>query len=155
MSRRVLRALVPLLAVLLGIGLAGPAAAATVIDVVDADRMQGGGAVQVTVTVTCDPLGPDSMAAVSVGLYQGTYPRPNYIEGFGSFGEIGGVSLTCDGTAHTYSFTVLPTRFYADRKFRPGPARADALVTVCTRVAPDTYHCEPTQSVTERIRIRP
>ena len=155
MSRRVRRALVPLIAVLLAIGLAGPAGAATVVDVVDADRQQGGYGVQVTVAVTCDPLGADSQAFVSVSLYQGTYPRSNYIEGFGTFGEIGGISLTCDGTAHSYSFTVLPTASYANRTFRSGPARADALVTVCTLVAPETYHCEAAGSVTEQIRIRP
>lgn len=49
MSRRARRALIPLIAVLLGLLLAGPAGAATVIDVVDADRMEGGAAVQVTV----------------------------------------------------------------------------------------------------------
>lgn len=155
MSRRVLRALVPLIAVLLSVSLAGPAVAATVVDVVDADRMQGGGAVQVTVAVTCDPLGPDSQAFVSVNLYQGRSPKPNYIEGFGSFGEIGGISLICDGTAHTYSFTVLPSAFYADRKFRVGPARAEALVTVCTLVAPETYHCQGAGEAVEQIRIRP
>ena len=154
MSRRVPRALVPLIAVLLSVSLTGPAVAATVIDVLDADRMQGGGAVQVTVAVTCDPLGPDSQAFVSVGLYQGRYPRPSYIEGFGSFGEIGGNSLICDGTAHTYSFTVQPTASYADKKFRVGPARAEALVTICTLVAPNTYHCEGAGQTVEQIRIR-
>jgi hypothetical protein len=155
MSRRVLGALVPLIAALLSVSFAGPAVAATVVDVVDADRMQGGGAVQVTVAVTCDPLGSDSQAFVSVNLYQGRSPKPNYIEGFGTFGEIGGISLICDGTAHTYSFTVLPTVFYADKKFRVGPARADALVTVCTLVAPETYHCEAAGETVEQIRIRP
>jgi hypothetical protein len=155
MSRRVRRALVPLIAVLLAIGLASQAAAAAVVDIVDADRQQGGYGVQVTVAVTCDPLGADSQAFVSVNLYQGTYPRPNYIEGFGTFGEIGGISLTCDGTAHSYSFTVLPTAAYADMTFRSGPAQADALVTVCTLVAPETYDCQGAGSVTERIRIRP
>jgi hypothetical protein len=155
MSRRVLRALVPLIVVLLAIGLAGPAGAAAVVDVVDADRQDRGRAVFVTVAVTCDPIGPDSQAFVSVNLYQGTSPRPNYIEGFGTFGEIGGISLTCDGSVRTYSFTVLPTVFYADKKFRSGPARAEAQVTVCTLVAPETYQCEAAGSVSKQIRIRP
>jgi hypothetical protein len=42
MSRRTRRAFIPLIAVLLGVLLTGPAAAATVIDVIDADRMEGG-----------------------------------------------------------------------------------------------------------------
>jgi hypothetical protein len=156
MSRRARRALIPLIAVLLGALLAGPAGAATVIDVVDADRMEGGAAVQVTVAVTCDPIGPDSQAFVSMTLWQGTYPRPNYIEGFGSFGELGGISLVCDGTPHTYSFTVRPSSFYADKRFRAGPAWTESGVQVCTLVAPDTYHCEPAgELVREQIRIRP
>ena len=155
MFRRVLRTLTLLVGLPLSVTLAAPAVAATVIDIVDADLMEGGAAVQVTVSVACDPIGDLDQAFLSLTLWQGTYPRPNYIEGFGSYGEIGGVSLVCDGTAHEYNFTVRPSVFYADKRFRPGSAMTESSVSICTLVAPETYSCRLAgELVRERIRIR-
>jgi hypothetical protein len=154
MLRRIRRALIPLIAVLLGVSLAGPASAATVIDVVDAVRIEDGAAVQVTVAVTCDPLpGADDHASLGVSVYQGRSRSARYIEGFASYGEIGGVGLICDGTSHTYSLTARPTRFYADRRFGPGPVRVDAFVNVCTLVAPASWWCETVSSTPEKFRL--
>jgi len=151
MSRRVLRVLVPLIAVLLSVSLVGSASATTLIDIVDAVLVEDGAAVQVTVAVTCDPLGADSQAFLGVNVGQGTHIQPYlFIEGFASYGEIGGASLICDGTPHTYSLTVRPTAAFADKKFRPGPATVEAWVTVCTAVAPGTYQCEQTARSLER-----
>jgi hypothetical protein len=105
--------------------------------------------VQVTVSVACDPIGDLDQAFLSVTLWQGTYPRPNYIEGFGSYGEFGGVSLVCDGIARSYSLTVRPSQFYADKRFKAGPAMTESGVTVCTPTL-----CSPAgELVRERIRI--
>jgi hypothetical protein len=154
MLRRIRCALIPLIAVLLGVSLAGPASAATVIDVVDAVRIEDGAAVQVTVAVTCDPLpGADDHASLGVSIYQGRPRSARYIEGFASYGEIGGVGLICDGTSHTYSLTARPTRFYADRQFGPGPAQVYAFVNVCTLVAPASWWCETVSSTTEKFRL--
>jgi hypothetical protein len=151
MLRRIRRALIPLIAVLLGVSLAGPASAATVIDVVDAVRIEDGAAVQVTVAVTCDPLpGADDQAFLGVSVYQGRSRSARYIEGFASYGQIGGASLICDGTSHTYSLTARPSPYYADRRFGPGPAQVNAHVTVCTLVAPASWWCETVSSTTEK-----
>jgi hypothetical protein len=134
--------------------LATSAAAATSINLTDAQLLDRGSAVQVTASVACDPLGPDSQAFFSVDLWQGKYPHSNFIEGFGSYGELGGFSLTCDGTARTYSVTVTPNQFFTDKRFRTGPATTEYQIIVCTLVAPETYQCDSaTGLIRESIRV--
>jgi hypothetical protein len=153
MFRSIPRTIIPLVAVLLSVAAAAPAQAASVIDIVHADRMQRGATVRITVDVTCDPIGAGSQAFFSLTLWQGTYPRRNYVEGSGSFGVVGGDSLACDRTPHTYRVTVHPSSFYADRRFRVGRAWTESVVQVCTFVGSDGS-CRPVGDlVRQRTRI--
>jgi hypothetical protein len=38
----------------------------------------------------------------------------------------------CDGTFQLYSFTIVPTHDYADKRFRPGRAIVEYVITQCT-----------------------
>jgi hypothetical protein len=150
-SRLIFRISTLLASVLLTVTLAAPARAATGIDILDAQLLDRGTAVQVTAAVSCDLLGPDSVAYLSVTLWQGVYPHPRYIEGFGSYD-----GLVCDETPHTYSLTVRPTSFYADKRFTAGRAMTESGVTVCTLVAPGSYFCTPVGAlVRQTILIHP
>jgi hypothetical protein len=153
MVRRILPAVVPVVAVLASWMLATSAVAATTIAITDAQLLDSGSAVQVTASVACDPLPADNVAFLSVDLWQGKYPHPNYIEGSGSYGEIGGASLTCDGTAHSYSVTVTPSQFYADKRFRPGAAMSESVVVVCDVTDPQNALCQPGELIRQSFRI--
>ena len=131
-------------------------AALAQVDLREFKRLSHGYAVQATVGVTCDPVGPDTRTYLSLTLFQGTYPHKNHIEGFGGVVDPTQPPIVCDGTAHEYSFTVRPNAAYADRKFRAGPATAIYVVTQCTEVAPENFQCTPTADETrERVRITP
>ena len=109
-----------------------PALAAATVDVVGADRIEGGAAVQATASVTCDPIPADSYAALTLTIFQGKANNPNYREGQGGVGLEGVNGLICDGTPHTYSFPVRLTSFFLDKKFTPGKAGFEWFVAVCT-----------------------
>jgi hypothetical protein len=154
--RHVLRSSMLVAAVVVALLLSAQAAlAAATADVVGADRIDRS-TVQATVSVTCDPLVGDSVAALALTIFQGKANTPNYREGQGGVGLEGVNGLVCDGTSHTYSFPVRLTSFFTDARFTPGPAGAEWFVQVCTKVDPDTTVCSgaggPTQ---ERIRIAP
>ena len=156
MSRKTRYGLGSVVSTIIAILIAHPALAATAVDVSGADRIEGGAAVQVTASVTCDPLPADSFAAFSLTIFQGKGNSPNHREGQGGVGLEGVNGLACDGTPHTYSFTVRLTSFFLDKKFTPGKAGFEWFVAVCTRVDPDTTVCSgaggPTQG---SIKIRP
>jgi hypothetical protein len=153
MARSLLRLGVPLVAAVAGWAIAMPAGAATGVQVTDAQLLPGGGAVLVTASIACDPLPAGSLAFYGVDLWQGTFPHRNYIEGFGSYGAIGQSSLECDGTAHSHTVTVSPSQDYADRRFRPGPAMTDSVITVCAPTAPDAYQCDVLSDQRQPVRI--
>jgi hypothetical protein len=124
------------------------ALAAATVDVLGADRIDSA-TVQATASVTCDPLPPDSFAALALTIFQGKLNGPNHREGQGGVGLDGVNGLICDGTAHAYSFPVRLTSFFLDQKFTPGPAMFEWFVQVCTRVDPTNTVCSgdggPTQ----------
>ena len=49
-------------------------AALAQVDLREFKRLSHGYAVQATVAVTCDPVGPDTRTYLSLTLFQGTYP---------------------------------------------------------------------------------
>ena len=146
MLRRTARALTLTLVLLLSLALAAPASAATAsITVVSADLQPDGSSVLLTVEVTCEaPAGSTSYLTTTV--WQGNYLRPEqprYIEGQGQ------TQIVCDSTAHTYSFIATTTVFYADKRFKPGRAMTESVVTYC-----DATQCTPIfPLVRQRIRI--
>lgn len=154
MTRPVLAAVA---VVVLSMYAAQPAIAATTVDVLGADRIEQGAAVQATVSATCDPLPPgDSFAALFLTIFQGKSNTPSHREGQGGVGLEGVNGLICDGMPHTYSLTVRLTSFFLDKRFTPGPAMFEWSVSVCTRVDPETTVCSldggPTQGP---VRITP
>ena len=136
-------------AVVASLFVAQAAFAAATVEVLGADRFEGGAAVQATASATCDPLPPDSFAALTLTIFQGKGNSPNYREGQGGVGLEGVNGLICDGAAHTYSFPVRLTSFFLDKKFTPGPAMFEWFVQVCTRIDPTNTVCSgaggPTQ----------
>src|SRR4029079_8704747 len=103
-------------AVVASLFVAQSALAAATVEVLGADRFEGGAAVQATASATCDPLPPDSFAALTLTIFQGKGNSPNYREGQGGVGLEGINGLICDGTAHMYSFPVRLTSFFLDKK---------------------------------------
>jgi hypothetical protein len=150
MPRWLVRLLVPFTA---SLALVAPASAATTIRVTEALLLDDNSAVRLTVEYSCDQIGMYDVAALAVNVYQGKYPHPNYIEGFGTYGEIGGSTLVCNGQLQEQSLLVEPTQFFADRTFRPGPAIVRVAIIVCSPVAPETYQCEQIGSIETRIRL--
>jgi hypothetical protein len=132
---------------------AQPAYAALLVNVLEADRLDRS-SVETTVSVACDPLPPNSNAALSLTLFQGS--KNTYREGQGGVGLEGVNGLVCDGTVHTYTFVVTLTSFFPKKQFTPGPAGFEWAVQICTEVEPQMFVCSalggPTQG---RINIRP
>jgi hypothetical protein len=153
-SRRLLAAL---LSVLTFCFAASPAAvaAASEVELLGFDRMARGSAVQVTASITCEPVAADTTTYFSLTLWQGSYLRTNYIEGFGGLVDPTQQTVICDNTAHEYSFTVVPTQFFADQRFTPGPAMVEYQLIECTLVAPETFNCTGEGVVRESVKITP
>jgi hypothetical protein len=144
------------LAIVLTSLLALPAEAAGSFAIRDADLEFRGAAVQVTTAIACDPMPPNSWASVGLAFYQGKFGTYRFVQGFGNYGAVGFYGLDCDGSVHTYGFEVLPFGAFADRIFRPGPVRFEAVVQICTLVDPvaQDYHCvAPDGTVTGTVRI--
>ncbi len=118
--------------IIIAVLIASPALAATVVDVVRADQIEGGAAVQATATVTCDRIPADSYAALILTIFQGKANSPYYREGQGGVGLEGVNGLVCDGSPHSYSFTVRLTSFFLDKKFTPGKAGFEWFVQACS-----------------------
>jgi hypothetical protein len=157
MHRIARSALVVVAIAVLSIFTAVPAAAVTTVDVLGADRIEGGAAVEATVSVTCDPLPPgDSFAALFLTIFQGKSSTPNHREGQGGVGLEGVNGLICDTTPHSYTFPVRLTSFFSDKKFTPGPAMFEWSVSVCTRIDPETTVCNPAGGPTQGpVKITP
>ena len=138
--------------------LALPAQAAGSFTIEQASLAFRGAAVDVTVGIACDPMPPNSWASVGLFLEQGKFTAPRHVQGFGNFGAIGSFGLDCDGSVHSYGFEVVPTEPFTDRRYRSGPARYEATVSICTLVDPttETYHCvAPDGLYTGKVRIAP
>jgi hypothetical protein len=136
------------------IGASTATAAVTPVSLLEFDRTRQGAAVDVTVAITCDPVGPNTQTYFSLSLFQGTYPHKNYIEGFGGLVEPPpSPTITCDSTRREYTFTVTPSQFYADRRFRPGPATVEYVVQRCTEVEPNTFQCIAEEVVRQAVKI--
>jgi spore coat protein U-like protein len=122
----------------LSVAMSVPASAAEAVSVEDAVLQTGGSSVQLTVGVTCDaPAGATSYLTTTI--WQGNSTRTSqrrYIEGQGQ------TQITCDSTAHTYSFTATNTT-YPDRRFKPGPAMAEFTIQYCVAVDASTTQCTP------------
>jgi hypothetical protein len=130
-------------------------AATSEVDLLAFDRIAHGSAVRATVTVTCDPVSPDIFTYFSLTLSQGRYPKHNYIEGFGGLSDPTQQTVTCDGTFQLYSFTVVPTADYAGKRFRPGRAIVEYVVTQCTDPTTGTSVCTSEELVRESVTITP
>lgn len=151
---RVLAVLVGVVSI--GLGVPVPANAATSqASILTLDRVARGSAVQATTSVTCDPTGPSTITYLAVSIWQGSYARKNYVEGFGGIVDPTQPRIICDGQAHEQSFTITPLRYYADQRFNPGPATAEYQVIRCTEVEPDNFFCEGDGVVRVRVKIRP
>jgi hypothetical protein len=136
------------------IGTSTATAAITPVNLLEFDRTLHGAAVDVTVAITCDPVGPNTQTYFSLSLFQGTYPHKNYVEGFGGLVEPPpSPTITCDSTTREYTFTVTPTQFYADRRFHAGPATVEYVVQRCTEVEPDTFQCIAEELVRQQVKI--
>jgi len=151
-SRRLFAAVCTTVACLL---VAAPAASAapSEVDLLSFDRTAKGSAVRVTVTITCDPVSPDIFTFFGLTLAQGTYPRGNYVEGFGGLSDPTRQTVTCDGTFQLYSFDVVPTPDYAGKRFRAGSAIVEYVITQCTDPTTGTSECTQEELVRESVTI--
>ena len=61
----------------------------------------------------------------------------------------------CDGTFQLYSFTIVPTHDYADKRFRPGRAIVEYVITQCTDPTISPVQCTQDELVREPVRITP
>jgi hypothetical protein len=154
-SRFVRSSLMVSIAFVLGVAMILPASAAARAHIDSADRVGGGRQVNVTATISCDPFAGEGFATFAMNLFQGNAERHSGVQGFGGVGIEQVDPLMCDGLAHTYTFPVVPFGFYADRKFRPGPAGSEWIVQVCIEATPGNLECTIASQGEQRIKIRP
>jgi hypothetical protein len=145
---------VPFAAAILVAGATQASAASSSVNVQSFDREERGASVLVTFSIACAPHGPETNTYFALTLFQGKPDAGNYVEGFGGIVEPPSL-IVCDNTTHSYTFNVRPSQFYADRRFRVGPAITEWSVITCTLVAPDTTECTGTELVRENVRISP
>jgi hypothetical protein len=130
------------------------ASAASSVSLQGFDRQERGASVSITFSLACAPHGPETNTYFSLTLAQGKPNAGNYVEGFGGIVEPPSL-IVCDDTTRSYTFNVRPSQFYADKRFRVGPAIAEWSVITCTLVAPDTTECTATELVRENVKISP